>query len=132
MTALARSVVAVVALAAVFTLALVWPRPTGAVEVSGTTGPYRLRLLVETPRVGARDVMVEVIGAPIDRLVVAPTMTGAGHAHATPPTTAVATVDGRYVAYGVEFSMAGRWEISLLAHGPGGRADLVLPIVIQP
>jgi hypothetical protein len=129
-----RWVLAGVALAAVAVVAgfvlLLWPRPPEAMEMAGIAGPYEVRLLIETPAVGVRDVVVAATGEPVERLVVAPTMAEMGHA--VPPITAAVTPDGRYLASGVELFMAGRWDVAVVVHGPGGAAEVVFPVIVTP
>jgi hypothetical protein len=140
MTVPGRWGVAVTALAVVTALALLlWPRPAGAVDVAGVAGRHQVRLVVETPAVGARDLTVEITGPePVDRLVVAAVMTEMGHAAvpitAVPitavPATAAATAPGQFRAAGVEFFMAGRWDVAVTVHGPAGAVEVVLPVLI--
>ena len=135
MTVRGRWGVAVTALAVVTALALLlWPRPAGPVDVAGAAGRHQVRLVVETPAVGARDLTVEITGPePVDRLVVAAVMAEMGHA-ARPvtaaPVAAGTTAPGQFRAAGVEFFMAGRWDVAVTVHGPDGAVEVVLPVLI--
>jgi hypothetical protein len=87
---------------------------------------------------------VEITGPErVDRLVVAAVMTEMGHAAvpitavpitAVPitavPATAAATAPGQFRAAGVEFFMAGRWDVAVTVHGPAGAVEVVLPVLI--
>jgi hypothetical protein len=118
------------ALVAVAALALLlWPRTADPAEVAGQAGSHRVRLLVETPAVGTRDLTLDVTGT-VDRLVVAPTMVDMGHTSA--PVTATPVAPGRFEAAGVEFLMQGRWDVTVTVHGPDGTDDVVLPLLIAP
>ncbi|GAA1272472.1 FixH family protein [Pseudonocardia aurantiaca] len=140
MTVRGRWGVAVTALAVVTALALLlWPHPAGPVDVAGAAGRHQVRLVVETPAVGARDLTVEITGPePVDRLVVAAVMAEMGHAAvpvtAVPvtaaPVAAGTTAPGRFRAAGVEFFMAGRWDVAVTVHGPDGAVEVVLPVLI--
>lgn len=132
MTGRGRWWLAVTALAAVAAAAfLLWPRPAGAVQLSGRAGEHDVRLLIETPAVGTRTVTVEVAGpAPVERLVVVPTMVEMGHA--APPVTATEPAPGHYRADEVEFFMAGRWDVEVVLDGPAGPAAAVFPVLIAP
>ena len=130
MTVRGRWAVTISALAVVAALALLlWPRPAVPVDVAGRAGPHQVRLLIETPAVGVHDLTVDVTGA-VDRLVIAPTMVEMGHASA--PVTATPETAGRFRAPGVEFFMPGRWDVTVTVHGPGGTAEVVLPVLIAP
>jgi hypothetical protein len=122
-SAWALAVVAVLAVLAV----LSWPRPAEPVDVAGQAGAHQVRLLVETPAVGTRDLTLDVTGA-VERLVVAPTMVEMGHASA--PVTATPGPPGRFQAPGVDFFMAGRWDVTVTVHGPDGADEVVLPVLI--
>jgi predicted acyltransferase len=125
-----RWAVAVSASAVVAALVLLfWPRPADPVDVVGQAGSHQVRLLIETPAVGIQDLALDVTGA-VERLVVAPTMVEMGHASA--PVTATAAAPGRFRASGVEFFMAGRWDVTVTVHGPDGTDDVVLPVLIAP
>jgi hypothetical protein len=125
-----RWAVAISVLAAVAALALLcWPRPLDPVAVAGQAGAHQVRLVIESPSVGARDVTVDVTGA-VERLVVAPTMAEMGHAVA--PVTATPVPPGHFRAAGVEFFMPGRWDVTVTVHGPDGSEDVVLPVLIAP
>ena len=110
---------------------LLWPRPPAVVDLTARAGPHQVRLLIETSAVGARDVVVDV-AAPrsVERLVVAPTMVEMGHAVA--PVPAIPTAPGRFLAPGVEFFMAGRWDVAVTVHGPEGTAEVAFPVLIAP
>jgi predicted acyltransferase len=130
MTVRGRWAVALSALAVVAALALLfWPRPAVPVDVAGRAGPHQVRLLIETPAVGAHDLTLDVTG-PVERLVVAPTMVEMGHASA--PVTATPAAPGRFRATGVEFFMPGRWDVTVTVHGSGGTDEVVLPVLIAP
>ena len=130
MTVRGRWAVAVSALAVVAALALLfWPRPADPVDVTGQAGAHQVRLLIDTPAVGIRNVTLDVTGA-VERLVVAPTMVEMGHASA--PVTATPAVPTRFEASGVEFFMPGRWDVTVTVHGPDGTDDVVLPVLIAP
>jgi hypothetical protein len=122
--------VAISAVAAVAALALLfWPRPLDPVDVAGRAGVHQVRLVIESPSVGARDVTVDVTGD-VERLVIAPTMAEMGHASA--PVTATPGGSGRFTAAGVDFFMPGRWDVTVTMHGPDGTEDVVLPVLIAP
>lgn len=130
MTVRARWAIATSALAVVAALALLlWPRPAVPVDVAGQAGPHQVRLLIETPAVGAHDLTLDVTGY-VERLVVAPTMVEMGHASAPVPATPGAP--GRFLAPDVEFFMPGRWDVTVTVHGPGGTDEVVLPVLIAP
>lgn len=130
MTVRGRWAIATSALAVVAALALLcWPRPAVPVDVAGQAGPHQVRLLIETPAVGAHELTLDVTGA-VERLVVAPTMVEMGHASA--PVTATPGVPGRFLAPDVEFFMPGRWDVTVTVHGPGGTDEVVLPVLIAP
>ncbi len=128
MTVRGRWAVAVAGLAVVAALALLfWPRPADPVDVTGQAGSHQVRLLIETPAVGVRDLTLDVTGA-VERLVVAPTMVEMGHA--APPVTATPAGPGRFEAADVEFFMPGRWDVTVTVHGPDGTGEVVLPVLI--
>jgi hypothetical protein len=125
-----RWAVAVATLAVVAALTLLfWPRPTHPADVIGQAGAHRIRLLIETPAVGIQDLTLEVTGA-VEQMVVAPTMVEMGHASA--PVTARPTAPGRFHASGVEFFMPGRWDVTVIVHGPDETDEVVLPVLIAP
>ncbi|QYN38140.1 hypothetical protein K1T35_13415 [Pseudonocardia sp. DSM 110487] len=131
MTVRGRWALAISALAAVAALALLfWPRPLEPADVAGQAGAHQVRMVIESPSVGARDVTVDVTGD-VGRLVIAPTMAEMGHA--SPPVTATpGAPPGRFTASGVEFFMTGRWDVTVTVHGPDGTEDVVLPVLIAP
>ena len=132
MTMRGRRGLAAAALVAVAALTLLfWPRPPIGVDMTGQAGPHQVRLLIATPAAGVQDVTVEVTGPePAERLVVAPAMVEMGHAGV--PVTATQVAPGRYQASGVEFFMAGRWDVGVTVHGPDRAAEVVFPVLVAP
>ena len=97
---------------------------TPATQVN-QTAEYTVRLGVDADGVGERIVTVELTptsatSAAIDRVAIVPTMPLDGMA--TPSVTAQPTAPGRYVAAGVQCSMAGVWDLAVRI-GAGGKEE---------
>ena len=101
------------------------PDFSGAPVASMTLDGGRVRVQVRTspqpPVKGPADVQLTVsdaeTGAPIDGLAIRVTPWMEAHGHGSATVDAKATGEGRYVAEGALFSMAGPWELKLEISG---------------
>jgi hypothetical protein len=126
-----RLIAIVVIAIAVVGAGIWWLRPKSEQPSAAVTaGPYLVRLIGDTPKVGVSPVTVEISGnggQPLtpDSVTFEPAMPQMGHA--TPPVAAAAQGDGRYRA-DVDLSMAGQWEITVRIEGSGQVHQAVLSV----
>ena len=109
---------------------LLWPKSMEDSAAPATAGPYLVKLIGESPKVGTSPVTVEITGnggqpSTPDSVTFEPAMPQMGHA--TTPVAAAAQGDGRYRA-DVDLSMAGQWEITVRIAASGQVQEAVLSV----
>jgi hypothetical protein len=129
----ATGAVAAVALAIVAGW-LLWPTPPGPAVLHGGTARYVVTATVDSPRIGAAAVDIDLTtrtGDPappvaVDVEAVMPLM-----GHATPPVAAVPVGGGRYRAEGVPLMMTGPWQLRISMTAADGIDHLMLPLSVS-
>lgn len=119
-----------IAAAVVAGIWLLWPKSVEDSSASATAGPYLVKLIGESPKVGISPVTIEITGDGAqpptpDSVNFEPAMTQMGHA--TTPVLAAALGEGRYRA-AVDLSMAGQWEITVRIAVSGRVHEAVLSV----
>ena len=109
---------------------LLWPKSMEDSAAPATAGPYLVKLIGESPKVGTSPVTVEITGnggqpPTPDSVTFEPVMPQMGHA--TTPVVAMAQGDGRYRAE-LDLSMAGQWEITVRIAASGQVHEAVLSV----
>lgn len=112
---------------------LLWPTPPGPVVLHGGTARNVVTATVDSPRIGATAVDIDLrtrTGDPappvgVDIEAVMPLM-----GHATPPVPAVPVGAGRYRAEGVPLMMTGPWQLRISITAPDGIDHLMLPLSV--
>jgi hypothetical protein len=107
-----------------------WPKSMEDSAAPATAGPYLVKLIGESPKVGTSPISVEITGnggqpPTPDSVTFEPAMTQMGHA--TTPVVAAALGEGRYRA-AVDLSMAGQWEITVRIAASGQVHEAVLSV----
>ena len=119
-----------IAAAVVAGIWLLWPKSMEDSSASATAGPYLVKLIGESPKVGISPVTIEITGDGAqpptpDSVTFEPAMPQMGHA--TTPVLAAALGEGRYRA-AVDLSMAGQWEITVRIAVSGRVHEAVLSV----
>jgi len=109
---------------------LLWPKSMEDSAAPATAGPYLVKLIGESPKVGTSPVTVEITGnggqpPTPDSVTFEPVMPQMGHA--TTPVVAMAQGHGRYRAE-LDLSMAGQWEITVRIAASGQVHEAVLSV----
>jgi hypothetical protein len=113
---------------------LLWPKPPGPVVLHAGTSHYVVTATVNSPRIGATDIEIDLTtraGGPVDRAMVEIEAIMPLMGHATPPVPADALGNGHYRVAQVPLMMTGPWELRLSIDAPNGVNNLILPLSVS-